>query len=244
MLERSFFDRDACRVARELLGKVLRHRVDGVWLSAAIIETEAYYRREQGSHASQGRTPSREAVFMRPGTIYMYYSRAGDSLNVSCRGAGDAVLIKSGRPFVDARSPESTLAVMQRLNPRRRWRRAPPEGPTEPRPPERLCAGQTLLCRALGLTVKDWDQRDFDRERFYIEDVGSPPERIIKTRRLGIPTGRDEHLMYRFIDHAWARQCTQNPLTKRSFRAGVDYFVLPGPTAPGEGDSDDARSQS
>lgn len=33
----AFFDRDARQLARELLGKVVRHRVDGLWLSARII---------------------------------------------------------------------------------------------------------------------------------------------------------------------------------------------------------------
>src|SRR5690606_15295785 len=42
-LDDAFFDRDAQLVARELLGTVIRHCVDGLWLSARIIETEAYY---------------------------------------------------------------------------------------------------------------------------------------------------------------------------------------------------------
>ena len=42
-LDDSFFDRDAQIVAQELLGTVIRHCVDGLWLSARIIETEAYY---------------------------------------------------------------------------------------------------------------------------------------------------------------------------------------------------------
>ncbi|MBO6277811.1 MAG: DNA-3-methyladenine glycosylase, partial [Pseudomonas sp.] len=48
----TFFDRDAQLLARELLGKVIRHRVDGLWLSARIIETEAYYCIDKGSHDS------------------------------------------------------------------------------------------------------------------------------------------------------------------------------------------------
>ena len=46
----SFFDRDAQTLARDLLGKVIRHRVGDLWLSARIIETEAYYCAEN-SHA-------------------------------------------------------------------------------------------------------------------------------------------------------------------------------------------------
>src|SRR5262245_11043734 len=57
----SFFDRDALQVARELLGKVIRHRVGDLWLSVRIIETEAYYLAEKGSHASLGYTEKRKA---------------------------------------------------------------------------------------------------------------------------------------------------------------------------------------
>ena len=111
------FDRDARELARDLLGKVIRHRVDGLWLSARIIETEAYYQAEKGSHASLGYTHKRRALFMDGGVIYMYYARGGDSLNFSAAGPGNAVLIKSGHPWVDARSGPEALARMQALNP-------------------------------------------------------------------------------------------------------------------------------
>ena len=114
---RCFFDRDALELARDLLGKVIRHRVDGLWLSARIIETEAYYQAEKGSHASLGYTHKRRALFMDGGVIYMYYARGGDSLNFSAAGPGNAVLIKSGHPWVDARSGPEALARMQALNP-------------------------------------------------------------------------------------------------------------------------------
>lgn len=88
ILDSYFFDRDAQLVAQALLGKVLRHRVQGQWLEAQIIETEAYYLHDKGSHASLGFTQKRAALFMPAGTIYMYYARGGDSLNISCHGAG------------------------------------------------------------------------------------------------------------------------------------------------------------
>ena len=91
----AFFDRDAQTLARDLLGKVIRHRVGDLWLSARIIETEAYYCEEKGSHASLGYTEKRKALFLDGGHIYMYYARGGDSLNFSAQGPGNAVLIKS-----------------------------------------------------------------------------------------------------------------------------------------------------
>jgi len=217
MLDADYFDRDALALARDLIGKVIRHRVGGSWLAARVIEAEAYYRREKGSHASLGRTPSREALFMPPGTIYMYYSRGGDSLNVSARGAGNAVLIKSGLPFTDRRSPEKNVRVMQANNPL-------PGGRERPR--DKLCSGQTLLCRSLGLSVAQWNGRPFDPRRLLIEDVGQRPDRLIQARRLGIPEGRDEHLLYRFVDFDLARYATANPLTRRAWREGIEYRIV------------------
>jgi len=73
-----------------------------MWLAVQIIETEAYYLKEKGSHASLGYTEKRKALFMPPGTIYMYYARGKDSFNISTKGEGNAVLIKSGYPYKDA----------------------------------------------------------------------------------------------------------------------------------------------
>ena len=215
MLYNEFFDRDSAVVAKNLLGKVIRVNYQNCWLSAAIIETEAYYLNDKGSHASLGYTEKRKALFMPPGTIYMYYSRGGDSLNISCRGKGNAVLIKSGIPFTHSKP---MLSIMQQLNPKR-------DGVSE-RNVKRLCSGQTLLCKSLGLLVKEWDQKKFDKNKFFIDDVNCTPRAIIQTRRLGIPKGRDEHLPYRFIDYDYAPFCTENPLRKRGWQEGKDYVSI------------------
>lgn len=215
-LSDAFFDRDAQLVARELLGKVIRHRVEDRWLSVRIIETEAYYLVDKGSHASLGYTHKRRALFLDGGHIYMYYSRGGDSLNFSAHGAGNAVLIKSGHPWIDRISPAESFSAMQRNN---------PDAQGMPRPAERLCAGQTLLCKSLGLKVPDWDGQRFDWQRLFVEDVGERPASIIQTARLGIPHGRDEHLPYRFVDTAYARHCTRNPL-RRGQVEGRDYQLI------------------
>ena len=212
----AFFDRDAQILARDLLGKVIRHRVGDLWLSARIIETEAYYCAEKGSHASLGYTEKRKALFLDGGHIYMYYARGGDSLNFSAQGPGNAVLIKSAYPWVDQLSGPASLAQMLLNN---------PDSQGHPRPSQKLCAGQTLLCKSLGLKVPVWDAKRFDHEVLLVEHVGQTPAHIIQTTRLGIPHGRDEHLMYRFVDATYAAYCTRNPL-RRGQVEGRDYFVL------------------
>jgi len=221
MLKTSFFNRDACLVAQQLLGKVIRRKHQGQWLAARIIETEAYYLKEKGSHASLGYTEKRKALFMPAGTIYMYYARGKDSLNVSCKGEGSAVLIKSAYPYADqltdSHALPTSIKLMQKLN---------PTASGKTRSIEKLCKGQTLLCQSLNLKVKEWDQQQFENKYFYIENIKEHPEKIIQTTRLGIPVGRDEHLPYRFIDYDYARFCTSNPLSKRHWIEDEHYTII------------------
>jgi DNA-3-methyladenine glycosylase len=215
----TFFDQPAQSLAIALLGCVLRRRVTtasgNIWLAARIIETEAYELTDRGSHASLGETPSRRALFMPAGTIYMYYARGGDSLNFSAHGAGNAVLIKSGIPHIDPHSPAENIAVMQRLNPSTRG----------PRPLTRLCNGQTLICKALNLKVPDWNQQRLRPHELRLEQASEPPEAFVRCPRLGIPMGRDQDLHYRYVDLSHAKHCTKNPLTRRGAREGVDYSL-------------------
>ena len=217
MLQPDFFNRDAQEVALSLLGKVIRHRYNNNWLSCRIIETEAYYAEEKASHSSLGFTQKRKAMFMPAGTIYMYYARGSDSLNISVKGDGNAVLIKSAIPFIDTLSPASTIQVMQHLNPVLHSNAI--------RAQHKLCSGQTLLCRSLNLKLTDWDQKSFIKNKFYIETAGTPVEKYIQTTRIGIPPGRDEHLMYRFVDYHHRKNCSKNPLTRRNHLEGEHYYV-------------------
>jgi len=211
----AFFARDACAVARELVGAVVRRRVGDLWLSARIVEAEAYYRDEKGSHSWLGRTPSREPMFAPAGTLYLYWSQGGDSLNVSVGEPGDAVLIKAAVPVVDAVSGPESLEAMHALNPRRDGGR---------RPDHRLCSGQGLLCRALDLRIADWNGRRFDAHSFFFES--SPGAPVVQARRIGIPADRDAKLPYRFVHADFARSATKNPITARSLTEGPDWWRL------------------
>ena len=215
-LPEHFFQQDARQLAVALLGKVIRRRLNGQWLAARIIETEAYLLEERGSHASLGYTEARRALFMAPGTIYMYYARGGDSMNCSSLGAGCGVLLKSGHPVVDALSPAASLARMQALN---------PSASGGIRAPERLCAGQTLLCRSLQIRVPDWNAQRFTADQLLLEDDGYQPDQVLRAPRLGIPSGRDEHLFYRWVDAAYSRHCTRNP-ARRGQVEGLHYHSL------------------
>lgn len=219
----TFFASPPLALAQALIGTILRRRVGEWWLAARIVEAEAYAMDERASHSSLGRTPSREPMFASPGTIYMYWSRGGPSLNISALGSGNAVLCKAGVPHLDKVSPRDALEEMYRLNPTRSGGR---------RPEHRLCSGQSLLARSLSLEVAEWTGRPFDPDVFFLEDVGLRPS-LLQTRRLGIPDGRDDYLPWRFVDRSLARSATRNPLTRRDARDGHTYLSLAPGQAPG-----------
>lgn len=214
MLMEEFYSKNTLHVARDLLGKVIYSKYKNQWLKAQIIETEAYLMEEKGSHSSLGYSEKKKALFMQPGTIYMYYSRGKDSFNISTGSKGDAVLIKSGLPFLtDADS--RMVNIMKKLNPIN----------GRERDTLKLCSGQTLIAKSLNIKVVDWDQKSFDKNRLFISDEGYSPEEIITTTRLGIPKGRDEHLFYRYIDLKYAEHCTKNPITSKA-EINVDYKFI------------------
>ncbi|MBE6951561.1 MAG: DNA-3-methyladenine glycosylase [Ruminococcaceae bacterium] len=68
-----FYHRPCLEVARDLVGKVLVHRVDGQELRLRISETEAYCGEgDTACHAHKGRTKRTEVMYMDAGTIYIY----------------------------------------------------------------------------------------------------------------------------------------------------------------------------
>lgn len=74
VLRSMFFGRPADVVARELLGKVLVRRINGMRMALTITETEAYLGpHDLACHAARGRTPRTEVMFGPPGTLYVYF---------------------------------------------------------------------------------------------------------------------------------------------------------------------------
>jgi hypothetical protein len=90
-LGRAFFEQDCDSLCRALLGTVLVRRVaeTGEILRGTIIETEAYPGgMDKASQSYLGkRTPRNEAMFMDPGTAYVYFTYGMYyCFNISCRG--------------------------------------------------------------------------------------------------------------------------------------------------------------
>lgn len=102
MLSREFFGQNTKVVAKELIGKVLVSKMDGILRMASIVETEAYLGpNDKSAHARHGRTKRTEVLFNGPGFAYPHQMRGLWLLNVTTGsvGSGEGVLIRSVMPI-------------------------------------------------------------------------------------------------------------------------------------------------
>lgn len=75
IIPRSFYEKDTIDVARNLLGKILVRRINGITLSGIISETEAYrYKDDPASHSFGGMTERNRAMFGEVGRAYVYFT--------------------------------------------------------------------------------------------------------------------------------------------------------------------------
>ena len=102
-LGRSFYQRDAKKLAQDLIGEVLVRRVRGREYQARIVETEAYVGpQDLASHSSKGRTKRTEVMFGPAGLAYVYLVYGMyEMFNIVAgkTGSGQAVLIRTAEPM-------------------------------------------------------------------------------------------------------------------------------------------------
>ena len=112
-LPRAFFARPAPTVARDLVGKLLLRRDEG--LVARIVETEAYTQHDPASHGYRGRTERNAPLYGPPGHAYVYRSYGIHwCLNTATGvdGVASGVLIRAAEPLIGQatmRSRRSTI---------------------------------------------------------------------------------------------------------------------------------------
>jgi DNA-3-methyladenine glycosylase len=172
-------------IARELIGKHLFTRINGVLTGGRIVETEAYaHINDQACHSHLGRYTARTKVMYEPGGVaytYLIYGRYV-LFNIITNEAGkaDAVLIRGLEPTEGI--PEMLLrrglTTVQR----------------------NLTAGPGLLTQALGITTAHYGT-DLTGDLIWMEDRSEqvPHDDIIASPRVGIDyAGDDVSLPWRF----------------------------------------------
>lgn len=176
-------------VAKQLLGKVLYTKVNGILTAGIITETEAYCQSERGSHAYGGkRTPRTEIMFAYGGQAYVYLCYGMYYLfNVVTgkQGHAQAVLIRAIEPYAGA---EIILA-------RRKAKTFS----------KNLLNGPGKICSALAID-KSLYGADLRGKAVWIEDKNLvvPNKEIRASERIGIDyAGEDARRLWRF---EWIRK--------------------------------------
>lgn len=176
-LVREFYNRDSLIVARELLGKVLVHEINGQKVSAKIVEAEAYMGiGDKAAHSYGGRRTQRvEVMYGGPGFSYvffiygMYYC-----FNVVTREEGNpqAVLIR-------ALEPVEGLDLMAE----NRFKK--PYGQLTKSQVTGLTNGPGKLCMALAID-RGLNGEDLCGSKLYVEEREKEKSGIVSAKRVGI----------------------------------------------------------
>jgi DNA-3-methyladenine glycosylase len=179
-LSRLFFQRPTIEVARDLLGKVIVHRLGGDTLAGMIVETEAYLgEADEAAHTARGLTKRTAVIFGPPGHAYVYLCYGMyECLNLVAEPDG-----KAGCVLIRALEPLCGLDGMQR----RRSKAARPRD---------YASGPGKLTLALGITRRH-NGADVTRGPLSVRAFKEPPDfDIVTSRRVGINVSADLPLRF------------------------------------------------
>ena len=185
-LPRSFFARTPRRVARDLLGKLLIRSDEKNYLSARIVEVEAYLgKNDPAAHSAAGNTARTSVLFGPPGHAYVYFIYGNHyCLNVSCEPEG-----KAGGVLIRALEPLTGIQEMARA------RGLVLSTPLDLR---KLTTGPGRLAQAFSITRSRDNGRDLTSPAsgLWLADDGFRPKAIAITPRIGITKAASLPLRY------------------------------------------------
>lgn len=176
-LDRDFYNRDSIIVARELLGKVLVHEIEGQRISARIIETEAYMGViDKAAHSYNGKRTKRVVVmYGDPGFSYIfmiYGLHCCFNVVVNEKETPQAILVRAVEPLEGKEwmaQKRFGKAYEQLTKSQRRG----------------LTNGPGKLCGALSIDRK-YNGLDLCGSVVYIEEGESEDFNIVTSKRIGI----------------------------------------------------------
>lgn len=185
---------DVVFLARNLLGKILYTRINGVQTSGMIIETEAYNGvDDKACHAWGGRKTQRTQIMYRAGGIayvYLCYGvHALFNIVTGKPGVPQAVLIRAIMPL------EGLEIMCQRRNKKRKTK----EKNLTLKEISMLTGGPGKLTQATGITTK-MNGHPLRKETIWVEEYMQPkPDKILSGPRIGVNyAGEDAKRPYRF----------------------------------------------
>ncbi|NOV87961.1 DNA-3-methyladenine glycosylase [Clostridium acetobutylicum] len=176
-LIREFYSRDTIVVAKELLGKVLVHEVNGIRTSGKIVEVEAYRGiNDKGAHAYGGRrTPRTEALYGPAGHAYVYFIYGlYYCMNVVAmqEGIPEGVLIRAIEP-IEGIEVMSERRFKKLFNDLTKYQL------------KNLTNGPSKLCSAMEIR-REQNLMDLNGDELYIEEGKNESFEIVEAKRVGI----------------------------------------------------------
>lgn len=182
----SFYQReDVVSIARELLGKIIVTKFDGITTTGRITETEAYNGiGDKASHAYAGRRTARtEIMYKHGGTAYVYLCYGIHHLFNVVTNAADvphAVLIRGIKPLT------GIDAMMQRAN-KTKLDKNSGKGPGN-------------VSKLLGISTGHTGHSLMSKDLFIADDgYVVDPSKIVTTARIGVEYALEDALLpYRF----------------------------------------------
>jgi len=172
--------------ARSLLGKKIIYNNNNQVLSGYIVETEAYHSDDPASHSFHGLTKSNKSLFMKAGTIYVYFTYGMHfCINIVTgeEGQGQAVLIRAIEPVdgIEVMKENRKTDVVSNLT----------NGPAK-------------LTQAFGIN-KSIDGSNVIKGPIFLTQ-GTDPKEIVVDTRIGIS---------RAIDYPWRFYIKDNPFVSK-----------------------------
>lgn len=181
----SFYERkDVVNIARELLGKGLFTKINGIVTGGIITESEAYSWKEKGCHAfGKKKTARNEVMFGKGGYSYVYLCYGMHNLfNVVTNQPDEpeAILIRALEPTVGIEEMKLRRGVLKNQF--------------------HLTSGPGKLTKALGIN-RTFNGKYLLNTDVWIEDLGVTVKNkdIFASERIGIDyAGEDAKLPWRF----------------------------------------------
>ncbi len=180
-----FYKRDVHTVAKELLGKYIVKKYDGLHLSGRIVEVEAYDGNiDEAAHSFIGKTERNRVMFEGGGKLYVYFTYGMHfCANVVTGNVNDgkAILIRAVEP-VDG-IEKMALNRFGKIT-------------TNEKELKNLCSGPAKFCNAYNIDRNDNGTDLTGDSIFIINATKLKPEWIVYARRIGIKKSVDLQWRY------------------------------------------------
>ena len=179
ILKKLFYERETVTVAKELIGKTLVRKINGVELTGIIIETEAYRgKNDPASHAAVKMTDRNKVMFGSVGMSYVYFTYGMYfMLNVVAKSKKQ----NAGAVLIRGIYPQNGIKIMiknrgiKNIN--------------------KISDGPGKLTMAFDITKNEHNKDITKKSSIYIKD-GIKPKKIKSGPRIGISKGLDKMWNY------------------------------------------------